>query len=146
MAAPGKWYGRALLSAYAKETNYLTDTIKGSIHTNTYTPDQDTHDYKDDLTNEVSGTNYTAGGTALANKTLTYTSGTNVTKFDADDLVWSNSTIANARICVIYNDTPATNATKPLLWYIVNDADVSTSAGPLTVAFDSAGIATATAA
>lgn len=146
MAAPGKWYGKALLSAYAKETNYLTDTIKGMVTTNSYTPDQDTHDYKDDVTNEVTGTGYTAGGATLANKTLTYTGATNVTKFDADDLSWTTSTIANARICVIYNDTPATAATKPLLWYIVNDADVSTSAGTLTVAFDSAGIATATAA
>ena len=146
MAAPGLWFGKALLSAYAKETNYLSDTIKCMITTNTYVPDQDVHDYKDDVTNEVTGTNYTAGGAALANKTLTYTAGTNVTKFDADDLVWANSTIANARKCVIYNDTPATAATKPLLWYIVNDADVSTSAGPLTVAFDAAGIATATAA
>jgi len=145
MAAPGKWYGKALLSAYAKETNYLTDAIKGMLTTNTYVPDQDVHDYKDDVTNEVTGTNYTAGGATLANKTLTYTGATNVTKFDADDLTWATSTIANARICVIYNSAPATDATRPLLWYIVNDADVSTTAGLLTVAFDAAGIATATA-
>lgn len=145
MAAPGKWYGLALSAAFNKEIDFLDDTIKGLITTNTYSPNQDTHDYHNDITNEVTGTNYTAGGTALANKVMTYTGATNVTKFDADDLVWSNSTIANARICVIYDDTPATSATKPLLWYIVNDSDVSTSAGPLTVAFDTAGIATATA-
>src|SRR5215207_1285547 len=97
------------------------------LTTVTYVPDQDAHDYKSDVTNEVTGTGYTAGGMALANKTVTYTSGTNVGKIDADDLVWSASTIVNARVLVIYDSTPGTDATSPLLFHSVFDAEPSSS-------------------
>jgi len=118
-----KWFGLAPKTLLAKEVNFLSDSIKGMLTTVTYVPDQDVHDYKDDVTNEVTGTAYVAGGQALANKTVTYTAGTNVGKIDADDLVWSASTIANARVLVIYDDTPATDATRPLLFYAVFDAE-----------------------
>ena len=39
-----------------------TDTIKVTLVTGAYTPDQDAHDKRDDITNEVSGTGDTAGG------------------------------------------------------------------------------------
>jgi hypothetical protein len=124
-----KWFGLAPKTLLAKEVDFLDDTIKGMLTTVTYVPDQDADEYKDDVTNEVTGTGYTAGGMTLANKTVTYTSGTNVGKIDADDLVWSTSTIANARVLVIYDATPGTDATRPLLFYSVFDANVSTDAG-----------------
>ena len=49
--------------------DYDTDTIKVMIVTSAYTYSA-AHDFKDDITNEVSGTNYTAGGTAVAGVTL----------------------------------------------------------------------------
>jgi hypothetical protein len=124
-----KWFGLAPKTLLAKEVDFLDDEIKGMLTTVTYVPDQDAHDYKDDVTNEVTGTGYTAGGQALANKTVTYTAGTNVGKIDADDLVWSNSTIVDARVLVNYDDTPATDTVKPLLFYSVFDANVRTDAG-----------------
>jgi hypothetical protein len=124
-----RWFGLAPKTLLAKEVDFLGDSIKGMLTTVTYVPDQDAHDYKDDVTNEVSGTGYTATGMALANKTVTYTSGTNVGKIDADDLVWSATTITNARVLVIYDATPASDATRPLLFYSVFDANVSTDAG-----------------
>ena len=133
-----KWYGLAPKALLAKEVDFLNDSIKGMLTTVTYVPDQDAHDYKSDVTNEVTGTNYTAGGLALANKTVTYTAGTNVGKIDADDLVWSNSTIVNARVLVIYDATPSTDATRPLLFYAIFDANVSTDNGALTATFDAA--------
>lgn len=42
--------------------DYDTDTFRVSLHTNSYTENKDTHDYFDDVTNEVTGTGYTAGG------------------------------------------------------------------------------------
>ena len=102
-----KWVGLAPKTLLAKEVDFLNDSIKGMLTTVTYVPDQDAHDYKNDVTNEVPGPAYTAGGLALTNKTITYTSGTNVGKIDADDLVWSASTISNARVLVIYDATPS---------------------------------------
>jgi hypothetical protein len=49
-----------------------TDTIKVALTTSTYVPDIDVHDFFNDVTNEVTGTGYTAGGATLATPTLTY--------------------------------------------------------------------------
>lgn len=150
MAVSAKWYGKALMAAFGGTTSgeaplvdYLSDTIKIALCTSSYTPNQDTHDFFDDITNEISGTGYTAGGATLGSKTLDYTGATNVVKFDAADPSWTTSTLT-ARYAVIYKDT-GTASTSPLLWYIDFGADVSTTAGTFLITFDAAGIATITA-
>jgi len=70
-----------------------TDTIKVMLVTSSYTADQDAHTKRSDITNEVSGTGYTAGGASLANKAVTADNTDNEGVFDADDLTWSSSTI-----------------------------------------------------
>jgi hypothetical protein len=42
--------------------DFDTDTFKAMLVTSSYTPNKDTHDKRDDVTNEVAGTGYTAGG------------------------------------------------------------------------------------
>jgi hypothetical protein len=133
------------IPAFNKEIDLLDDAIKCMLTTSTYVPDQDTHDYKNDVTNEVSGTGYTATGVTLANDTLTYTAGTNVLMYDADDAVWTGATIT-ARVAVVYDSTPATDATRPLLCYQLSDADIISTAGEFRVAWAAAGIFTITAA
>lgn len=143
--ATTKTYGSLIGKAFNKEVDFDSDTIKVALVTSSYTPNQDTHDYWDDVaTNEVSGTGYTAGGETLANKTVTYTSGTNVTKFDASDVSWASSTIT-ARYAVIYDATPATNAAKPLIAYVDFGSDQSSSSGTFSIVWDAAGIFTTTA-
>src|ERR671926_414352 len=78
-----------------------TDTIKVALVTSSYTPDQDAHDFFDDVTNEVSGTGYSAGGASLANKAVTADNTDNEGVFDADDTNWGSSTIT-ARGAVLY--------------------------------------------
>jgi hypothetical protein len=53
-----------------------TDTIKEILLTSSYTPNQATHQYRDDLgaTEASGGTGYTAGGFTCASKTLTVSS------------------------------------------------------------------------
>lgn len=144
MAVTAKLYGNMLLKALNKEIDYDSDTIKIMLCTSSYTPDQDSHIYKSSVGNEVaSGNGYTTGGAALANKSIGYTTATNVIKIDADDVVWSTSTIT-ARYAVIYDDTPSTDATKPLIAYIDFGADVVSSAGSFTITFDAGGISTIT--
>ena len=138
-----RFYGQVFLSAFNKEIDWDSDTIKGMLCTSTYSPDQDTHRYKSSVTNEVSGTGYTAGGLTLASKAITYTAATNVFAIDAADLVWSNATIS-ARYLVVYDDTPATDATKPLIALYDFDTMISSTAANFTVTFDAAGLATVT--
>lgn len=138
MAVSALWYGQAFIKAFNKEINWATDTIKVMLCTSSYVPNQDTHVYKDvSVTNEVTGTGYTAGGATLANKTLTYDAANNIVKFDADDVVWANSTIT-ARYAVIYDDSPASN--KPLLGIVDFGADVISTTGSFTIAWDANGV------
>jgi hypothetical protein len=146
------WYGQAIMLAFGSGTesnapniDYLTDNIRLMLTTSSYVPNQDTHDFYNDVTNEVSGTGYTANGEALTSKTLDYTSGTNVIKFDAADVTWSAATFT-ARIGVLYNRTPATDATRPLISYIDFVSDQSPNASNFTVQWHANGVLTITPA
>jgi hypothetical protein len=135
-----KMYGQMLAKALNKELDYDSDTIKVALVSSAYTPNQDTHAYWSDVSaNQITGTGYTAGGATLANKTVTYDAPTNVVILDADDVTWSASTLT-ARYAVIYDDTPATNATKPLLGYVDFGSDQSSTNGNFTVTWDATGI------
>lgn len=127
----------------APNIDYLSDTIKVMLCTSTYTPNKDTHVFKSDVTNEVTGTGYTATGATLANKTATYNSGTHTVILDGDDTTWASSTIT-ARYAVIYDATPATDATRPLIGYVDFGSDVSSSNGNFTIQWDAAGVAKVT--
>ena len=147
MAAPGKFYGKAPLSWFNKEMDWPDDDWRAVLTTSTEVPDQDVDDYLDDIVaNEISGTGYTAGGQALANKTITYTAATNVTKLDCDDPSWPSSTLSDVKNFHIVDRTPATDATRPLLVYGINDTALNTSNGTLAIQLDAAGLATLTAA
>jgi hypothetical protein len=139
MAVTAFWYGNAILKMLNKEINYLSDTIKVALVTNAYTPNQDTHSYFSDITNEAAGTGYTAGGQALASKTAVYNGATNVNTLDAADLTWTSATIT-ARYAVIYDASPATAATQPLLAYVDFGADQVATNGNFAITWDANGI------
>lgn len=141
-----KVYGNAIKAAFNKEIDWDSDTIKVMLLSAAYTPNQDSHDYLDDVVaSEVTGTGYTAGGAALASKTATYDAATNTVKFDAADVTWAGSTIT-ARYAVVYDDAGATNAQKALIAYFDFGTDKASSAGDFVVRFSADGVFTATAA
>ncbi len=141
-----KLYGNFVVKSFNKEIDWDSDTIKVALLTNAYTPNQDAHDYFDDVVaNQVTGTGYTSGGITLANKTNTYNSATNVIVLDADDVTWSSSTIT-ARYAVVYDASPATNATRPLIGYVDFGSDQSSSNGNFTITWDATGIVRITVA
>jgi hypothetical protein len=141
-----KLYGQFLQKALNKEVDFDSDTIKVALLTSSYSPNQDTHDYYDDVVaNEVTGTGYTTGGATLASKTSTYDSANNVIVLDAADVTWSSSTIT-ARYAVVYDDTPATNGTKPLIGYVDFGSDQSSTNGNFTITWDATGIVRITVA
>ena len=139
-----KLYGNVLKAAFNKEIDFDSDTIKVALVSSSYTPNQDTHDYWDDVVaNEVTGTGYTAGGATLASKSVTYDGATNTLTFDAADVTWSSSTIT-ARYAVVYDDSGATNGQKALLGYYDFTTDRASSNGDFTIRWNTAGMFTAT--
>lgn len=120
-----KWYGLAATTAFTKKWDYTNDSMKVMLVLASYTPDQDAHAYLSDVvpaSNEIpAGNGYTQGGQAVANKALHYITADNNTLLCGDDMSWAsaNWTSGNGpRYAVLYDDTPATNATKPILGYI----------------------------
>jgi hypothetical protein len=142
---PSKLYGNFLLKALNKEVDFDSDTIKVALLSSSYTPDQDAHDYLNDVsTYEVTGTGYTAGGNTLGSKTATYDSANNVVVLDAADTTWSSSTIT-ARYAVVYGST-GTASTSPLIGYVDFGSDQSSTNGNFTITWDSTGIVRITVA
>lgn len=115
-----------------------TDTIKLALVKSAYVPDQDAHDFFNDITNETSGTGYTAGGMALASKTVTQDNTNNRATFDANDVSWPNSSVT-ARYGVLYKDT-GNAATSPLIALIDFLEDKVTSLSTFTVPWNAEGI------
>ena len=146
MAVSVKFYGQFPLLAFEK---LITDmagagtTIKCALLTNLYTFNQDTHTSYNDLTNEVTGVGYTAGGMALTTKVLTYTPKT--VTWNADPVNWPTSTIT-ARYAVLYDDTPSGATNKKLILCIDFGEDRSTSGTTFTIAWNALGIFSASMA
>jgi hypothetical protein len=145
LATTAKFYGNAFKHAWNKEIDWDDGNVKVALCTSSYTPDQDTHEYFDDITNELTTAGgYTAGGAVLANPTLAYDAETNKLKLDADDSAWSSATFT-CRHAVVYYDT-GTPSTSPLIGYQSFDADQSPSAGTFTVQWNAGGMFTNTPA
>jgi hypothetical protein len=104
-----------------------------------HTPDFDAHDFRDDITNEVSGGGYTAGGKAYTSTEVTLSGGT--LTYDAADTAWTSSTITDAMAAVGYADV-GTAGTDQLFFLSDFVTAVSTSSGTLTVAWNASGIFT----
>jgi len=128
-------------SGLARVVDFDTDTIKVMLTTATYVPNATTQATKVSVTNEVTGTGYTAGGTALATKTVVDTTGT--ITFDADDVTFAVNAagFANARYAVIYKDT-GTAATSTLICWVDFQADKGNTTGDLILQWNVSGIVT----
>jgi hypothetical protein len=142
----GKFYGRFWMSALNKEVDIDSDNIKIMLLDDSYTFNQDTHQYKSSITGEVTGTGYTPGGQTLTSVTVTYDAATNTIKMDAADPSWPNSTITGVKKAVVYDATPGTDATRPVIAYLESDTVLSSTSGTLSLTFDAAGIASLTVA
>ena len=115
------------------DIDFDTNTFKAMLVTSSYTPNKDTHEFRDDVTNEVAATGgYVAGG-----ETSTVT----VTKDTANDRVtiqfgavsWSTSTIT-ARGCVYYKSRGGASSADEIVAYNDFGSDVSSSGGTFSVA------------
>jgi hypothetical protein len=125
--------------------NLTSLTVKAMIVTSTYTPNQNTHDFRDDVTNEVSGSNYTAGGNACANPVVSMDGSGNVTVDFDDPATWSQhaSGFSNGRRVVFYIARGGASSADELIGYSADPgADFGNVAGDLTVQLSASGLIT----
>ena len=126
-------YNSAIDDMARNNIDFDTNTFKAMLVTSSYTPNKDTHDKRNDVTNEVAATGgYTAGGVTTA---------CTVTKDTANDRVtlqfaavsWATSTIT-ARALVIYKSLGGASSADALVAYNDFGSDVSSTAGTFSVA------------
>lgn len=107
-----------------------TDAIKVMVVSSVYTPNQ-AHAFKSDITNEVTGTNYVARGTAITGVTLALSG--NTVQWVHNDITWLQSVLsglANGRTFIWYEDT-GVDATSKLIMYMQEAADFGNVVGDL---------------
>ncbi|MDY9922800.1 hypothetical protein [Methanobacterium sp.] len=144
MTVTAELYGNAEKNAWLGKINFEEDYIKVMLCTNQYTPDQDTHEFKSDITNEVTGTGYIVGGQRLFNCAVTYDPVTKKIKLDSDDIIWLSSSIT-ARYAVFYADiVSAEDTAKPLICFWDFGQDETDTAGSFTLELSTDGIVMST--
>lgn len=117
--------------------DFDTDTFKVMLVTSSYTENKDTHTKRSDITNEVSGTGYTAGGTAVV-PTIAKDTSTDRVTITFPSVTWPTSTIT-ARKAIYYKSRGGASSADELV--CCNDefggtgvsADVTTSAATFTL-------------
>ncbi len=123
---------KAFRSTLAKDIESETEVYVMMV-TDTYAPAFDTHDFHDDVTNEVSGTGYTAGGNVLTTTELTVgaPAGGQI-KYDTADPQWTSSDITDAMAAILRTEVGA-NSTDELLMLSDFVTAASTTAGTFDI-------------
>lgn len=128
----------------------LIDTLGVSLESETlikvlmvedgYTPDFNVHDFRNDITNEVAGTDYTAGGVVITGTEITLASG--LLTYDANDVSWASSTIPNAMAAVGYVGRGGASSADELIWLSDFVTAASSTNGTFTIQWSASGIFT----
>jgi hypothetical protein len=139
MVVTSKVYGNFL--KHAVDGIIDLDRFRVMLLTNSYTPDQDNHDFLNDVSDyEVEGTGYTVGGFLLDNATATYSTSTHELTITCDDEVIGSSSIT-ARYAIFYIDILGAESTaKPLVAYWDFGADETSTSGSFTIDIPATGV------
>lgn len=119
-----------LADVFAGNVN-TTHNFKMMLCTSAYIPDR-AHNRRDDVTNEVTGTGYSAGGAGVMLTTTTDTVN-HKTTITIAGATWASSTIT-ARTAVIYRARGGAASADELVAIIENPANVSSSGTTFAVA------------
>lgn len=125
-------YNSLLFDEAKGSVDFDTDTFKVMLTTSSYTENKDTHSKRSDVTNEVSGSGYTAGGNSA-----TVTVGAVDTTNDRVEITlggttWPSSTIT-ARKAVYYKSRGGASSADELVAVVDFGSDVTTVSGTFTL-------------
>lgn len=119
------WFGSG------PKVDLSSGTFKVMLTTSSFTPNQDTHDFKDDVTNEVTGTGYSAGGVTVT-VTPSYDAASNELRWAVSSPAWGSGATITFRNAILYKST-GTDSTSALVAFIAYGSDQSVSNGTLTI-------------
>ncbi|MCI4437958.1 MAG: hypothetical protein JHC33_14215 [Ignisphaera sp.] len=117
-----------------------TTNIRVALVTDQYAANMDTHTMFSDVSNQVVGTGYTAGGALLVGRAVTVDNVNNLAVYSGNNITWSVSTFTTAG-AVIYKDT-GTPSTSPLIFFLDFAGNKTPNQGDMTINWNVNGIFT----
>lgn len=132
---PSVLYNSAIDDTVRGNVNFAADTFKAMLVTASYAPNKDTHTKRSDVTNEVTGAGYAAGG-AVSVATVTKDNANDRIDISFGNVVWSTATLT-ARGAVLYKSRGGAASADELVAYVDFGADVTSTAGDFTATFSS---------
>ena len=124
-------YNSCIRDAVVGNIDFDSDTFKMLLVTSSYTASK-SHDKRDDVTNEVSGTGYTAGGNACSVSVAAVDNTNNDVEISFTVTSWTSATIT-ARAGVIYKSRGGASSADELVGYVDFGSDVSSTNGTFAV-------------
>ncbi len=143
--ATGKWFTQAVLGQYnaGREVDWLNDTVKVVLTTDTYTPNQDSHTYITEVTGEVTDPSYHR--ITLQGKSITWENESREIRFmSTTNPKWENASFT-ARWAVIYIEKPQGGddgdpSNDIVLGYVDFGGNQTVVSGTFTVTWDATGV------
>lgn len=121
-------YNNAIYRLVNGDIDFGADDFKCMLVTSSYAPNKDTDDYRNDVTNEVTGTGYTAGGTAATVTVAAIDTANDRIEITLGAVSWPASTIT-ARGAVYYKDRGGASSADEVIAYIDFGGDVASTSG-----------------
>lgn len=132
---PSLIYNSCIRDASVGNIDFDTDTFKMMLVTSTYTASK-SHAKRSDITNEVSGTGYTAGGNAAACAVAATDNVNNDVEITFSITSWTSATIT-ARAGVIYKSRGGLATADELVGYVDFTSDTTSTNGTFAVTISS---------
>jgi len=124
-------FNSALYDALTGAVDFDTDTFKVMLHTSTFVPDKDADLKRSDLSNEVTGTGYTAGGNTA---TVTVTKDNTNDRIDVSlgGTTWPTSTIT-ARFATYYKSRGVAATADEVIASVEFASDITSTGATFTL-------------
>ncbi len=124
-------YNSFYRDCFVGNINCASDTFKCLLVTSSYTASK-AHDRRDDVTNEVTGTGYSAGGNAASCTVAAVDNTNNDLEINFSITSWTSATIT-ARGAVIYKSRGGAASSDELVCFIDFGSDVISTDGTFSV-------------
>ena len=128
---PSLIYNSCIRDAVVGNIDFDSDTFKMLLVTSSYTASK-SHAKRSDVTNEVSGTGYTAGGNACTVSVAAVDNTNNDVEISFTVTSWTSATIT-ARAGVIYKSRGGASSADELVGYVDFGSDISSTNGTFAV-------------
>jgi len=142
MANTAAMFGKGIENILNGSIDLGSDLFYVLLLTDSYTPAINTHNDRDDLTNEYSGAGYTTNGQELTNDSVIAITGGG--KYDGDDLTWTGlaTTSTGVKYAVLYKKTAST-ATDLLVALFTLENPVAPGGANFTLQWHTSGLLSA---